>query len=111
MSPRPDLLGEFELVVLLALMRLGPEGYGMQVRREIEERAGRDAAIGAVYATLDRLEEKGMVRSKVGAPTPQRGGRARRIFAVTARGTRAVRETRAAFARMADGLFPEGEPA
>lgn len=102
-----EYLGEFEHVVLLALMRLGREGYGMQVRREIEQRTGREVSIGAVYATLDRLEEKGMVRSEVGKPTGERGGRARRIFTVSAPGVRAVRQTQSGLSRMSEGLFPE----
>jgi PadR family transcriptional regulator, regulatory protein PadR len=78
--PRGDLLGSLECVVLLALVRLGPEAYGMTVRREIEKRTGRDISIGAVYATLERLETKGFVSSFTGEPTAERGGRAKRLF-------------------------------
>lgn len=98
-------LGAFEHVVLLALMHLDRNGYGMLVRSEIQRRTGRDVSIGAVYATLDRLEEKGLVRSEIGAPSPQRGGRARRSFTITAKGARAVRDARSALARMSEGLF------
>lgn len=107
---RGTVLGEFEQLVLLALLRLGADGYGMQVRREIEERTGRDVSAGAVYATLDRLEEKGLVRSEVGDPTPERGGRARRTFEVTGNGARALDEARRIFARMAEGLFDDPDP-
>ncbi len=99
-------LGAFEHVVLLALMHLDRDGYGMLVRSEIRRRTGRDVSIGAVYATLDRLEDKGMVRSETGSPSPHRGGRARRTFTITAGGARAVREARAELARMSEGLFP-----
>lgn len=104
-------LGEFEHVVLLAVLRLGEDAYGMEVRREIEERTGRDVSTGAVYATLDRLEEKGLVASGLSDPTPERGGRARRIFRVTAAGSRALREARRILARMSYGLFAAPEQA
>ena len=71
-----DHLGEFELLVLSALLRLGDDAYGVAIRAEIEERAGRNASIGAVYATLERLEKKGLIRSRMGEATPERGGRA-----------------------------------
>ena len=93
MPDRP-FLGEFEQVVLLAVARLEGDGYGMTVRREIERRTGRDVSIGAVYATLDRLERKGFVTSRTGDPTPERGGRARRHFELTRSGVRALRDTR-----------------
>lgn len=106
-----DFLGEFEQVVLLAVARLGEEGYGVTVRREIEERTGREVSVGAVYATLDRLESKGLLRSWEGEPTPVRGGRARRHFAVEPVGVRALRETRSMMASLWDGVElpdPEG---
>lgn len=102
MTPAP--LGEFETLVLLALLRLGADGYGMAVRRELAERAGREAAIGAVYATLERLEAKGLVTSRDGAATAARGGRARRFFDITPAGRAAVAETRQVLDRMFDGL-------
>lgn len=86
-------------------MRLEEDAYGMTVRREIEQRAGRDVSIGAVCATLDRLEEKGLVRSKVGEPTQARGGRAKRCFAVTPAGVSAVEQTQFALKRMTAGLM------
>ena len=99
-----EFLGEFEQIVLLAVMRLEDAAYGMTVRREIEDRTGRDVSIGAVYATLDRLEQKGLVRSKVGAPTQERGGRAKRCFLVTPAGVSAVEQTQLALKRMTSGL-------
>ncbi|HEX7282067.1 MAG TPA: helix-turn-helix transcriptional regulator [Vicinamibacterales bacterium] len=99
-----EFLGEFEQLVLLAVMRLEDDAYGMTVRREIEDRTGRDVTIGAVYATLDRLEQKALVRSKVGAPTHERGGRAKRCFVVTPSGVSAVEQTQLALKRMTSGL-------
>jgi DNA-binding PadR family transcriptional regulator len=97
-------LGEFEQVVLLALVRLGPDAYGATIRREIETRTGRDLAISAVYVTLDRLETKGLVRSRVGEPTPQRGGRRRKHFVLLPAGRRAITQACRAFGVMAEGL-------
>jgi len=90
---RGELLGSLEYIVLLALMRLDGCGHGMLVRREIEQRTGRDISIGAVYATLERLEEKKYVSSFTGEPTPQRGGRAKRVFKVEAAGKLALKTT------------------
>jgi PadR family transcriptional regulator, regulatory protein PadR len=85
-----ELLGSLEHIILLALVRLDGCAHGMIVRREIEERTGRNISIGAVYATLDRLEAKGYVSSSTGDPTPERGGRAKRMFRVQAAGNRAL---------------------
>jgi DNA-binding PadR family transcriptional regulator len=101
-----DSLGEFEQIILLALMRLGPEAYGMTVRREIEERTRRQVSIGAVYATLERLESKGYVSSTAGEPTPERGGRAKRFFRIESSGERALRESQEMIRRMMEGLKP-----
>jgi DNA-binding PadR family transcriptional regulator len=102
---KPDLvLGEFEQLVVLALVRLGPEAYGATIRREIEARTGRDLAISAVYVTLDRLEVKGLVRSRVGDPTPQRGGRRRKHFILLPAGRRAIAQACRAFGQMVEGL-------
>src|SRR5688572_24053530 len=106
-----EFLGEFEQLVLLALVRLGEGAYGMTVRREIDERTGRDASIGAVYATLDRLEAKGLVRSSIGEPTPERGGRAKRCFTISAEGLRALRRSQQALGRMLEGLPRRWKPA
>jgi len=102
--PRGDLLGSLELVVLLALVRLKDNAYGMTVRREIEERTGRSLSIGAIYATLDRLEGKGYVSSAVGEPTPERGGRAKRLFRIEADGQVALRASQETIRRMTLGL-------
>ncbi|HEY6329523.1 MAG TPA: helix-turn-helix transcriptional regulator [Blastocatellia bacterium] len=99
-----DHLGGFEHVVILALMRLGEGAYGVPVRQEIEARTGREVSIGAVYATLDRLEAKGYVKSRIGEPTPERGGRSKRFFRVTAQGRRAVNQTHHALSRLMEGL-------
>jgi DNA-binding PadR family transcriptional regulator len=99
-----DHLGEFEHIVVLALLRLQDRAYGVTVRQEILVRTGRDVSIGAVYATLDRLESKGYVRSRLGDPTPERGGRSKRFFRVTAKGVAAVNHTHRALRRMSEGL-------
>jgi DNA-binding PadR family transcriptional regulator len=96
--------GEFEQLVLLALLRLGDDAYGASVRREIEDRAGRSISIGAVYTTLHRLEQKGMVRSRIGEPTPERGGRRRRHFELRPLGARVVKQTHDAYVGMTTGL-------
>jgi|ERR1700728_2100687 PadR family transcriptional regulator, regulatory protein PadR len=99
-----DYLGEFEHIIVLALLRLGDRAYGVTVRREIEFRIKREVSIGAVYATLDRLETKGYVKSHRGDPTPQRGGRSKRFFRVTAKGVSAVNRTQRALQTMTEGL-------
>lgn len=104
MSRREDLLGSLEQIVLLAVMRLGPGAYGMTVRREIEARTGRDVSIGAVYATLERLEAKGYVSSFLGEPTAERGGRAKRYFKIEGDGERALRRSHEAVRKMTAGL-------
>ena len=101
---RGEYLGEFEHVVLLALLRLGEHAYGVTVREEIEQRTGRELSIGAVYATLDRMETKGLVPSRVGEPTASRGGRAKRHFQITRRGVAAVNRTHEALRNMSHGL-------
>jgi PadR family transcriptional regulator, regulatory protein PadR len=103
MGDRPHL-GEFELVVMLALLRLGEGAYGVPISREIERQCGREAALGSVYATLERLQNKGLVSSSLGQPTAERGGRAKRYFRVTTKGLRVARETRRALTRMWKGL-------
>ena len=97
-------LGEFEQVVLLAIVRLGDEAYGTRIRREIEARAGRSVSIGAAYATLDRLVDKRYLRAREVAGGSERGGAARRYFSVTPAGVAALEEARAMQARMWDGI-------
>jgi DNA-binding PadR family transcriptional regulator len=87
-------LGEFELMLLLAVMHLGDEAYGVPICRELESYRGRGVSVGSVYAALERLEAKGLIRSSLGDPTPERGGKAKRYFGVTKEGLRQVRETR-----------------
>lgn len=99
-----DYLGEFEHLVLLALIRLSDQAYGVTVRQEIQTRTGREVSIGAVYATLERLQKKGYVKSFLGEPTAERGGRAKRFFRVTAKGIAAVNRTQQALGRMTEGL-------
>jgi PadR family transcriptional regulator len=102
--PKGDFLAEFELYLMLALSRLGDEAYGVTLRREIEERAGRPVSIGAVYATLARLEEKGLVRHRISEPLPVQGGRSRKYFRLTGEGERVLRHSAAMLARMLRGL-------
>lgn len=97
-------LGDFEQMVMIALLRLGDDAYGMRVRQEIEQRTGRETSIGAVYATLDRLQEKGFVKSSLGKPASERGGRAKRTFVLTAKGSQALESSHDALRRMMDGL-------
>jgi DNA-binding PadR family transcriptional regulator len=102
-----DFLGEFEQLVMLAVLRLQHNAYGMEVRREIESRAGRDASIGAVYATLDRLESKGLVHSRELIPKNEKG-RLRRLYRITADGSRALERTQTALASMWQGVKVRG---
>ena len=108
--PPRAALGEFEKLVLLAVLRLGPRAYGATVIEELERRTGRAAAPGAVYVALRRLEGKGMVSSRVGDPTPERGGRAKRFLRVEAAGLAALREARAEWEAMSAGLEGLLEP-
>jgi|SRR5271168_1985289 PadR family transcriptional regulator PadR len=97
-------IGPFELMTMLALMRLGDNAYGVPIFREIEQQCGREIALGSVYAALERLEEKGFVASEVGESTPERGGRAKRYFRITSKGLREVRETQRALKKLWHGL-------
>jgi PadR family transcriptional regulator len=99
-----EYLGEFEHIVLLAVLRLGDQAYGVTIRREIEARTRREVSIGAIYATLDRLEAKNLVQSRLGDPTPERGGRSKRFFLVTAQGVSAVKHTHRALCSLTEGL-------
>jgi DNA-binding PadR family transcriptional regulator len=103
-----DELNEVEQLILLAIVRLADEAYGVPVRSAIEERAGRSVSLAAVYAALERMEARGHVASWLSDPLPERGGRARKHFRLTAAGARALRESREEMARMWDGL--EGHP-
>ncbi len=99
-----DYLTDFELMILLAVLRLGDEAYGVPIAREIETTGGRSVVLGAVYAALDRLEVNGLVASAVGDPTPARGGRAKKFFRVTPAGLRAVRQTQQALTSLWTGI-------
>lgn len=103
------ILGDFEQLVLLALVRLGPDAYGATIRREIELRTGRDLAMSAVYVTVDRLEAKGLVRTRVGEPTSERGGRRRKHVTLQSAGRRAVAGAYRRFKAMVDGLEQQFE--
>jgi DNA-binding PadR family transcriptional regulator len=103
---KTDPLGEFEALVLMAVLRLGDDAYGMRIHHELETTARRKCSFGALYTTLDRLEKKRYVSSHVGEPTPERGGRAKKFFTIEAAGTRAVKASYAATRRMASGIEP-----
>ena len=98
------VLGDFEQLVLLGVLRLGDDAYGAAIRQEIHKRSGRDVSINAVYTTLERLERKGYVRSRIGEPTAERGGRRRRHFELRPAGAHALRAAYEAFTGMAAGL-------
>jgi len=102
--PKGTYLGDFEQLVLLALMRLGDGAYGMTVRRELEETADRRVSLGAIYATLDRLESKGLVSSRLGETGSERRGRAKRFFAVEPEGAQALQAALASLDRMRKGV-------
>ena len=95
-----DYLGSFEVIVMLALIRLGDRAYGVPISLEISQRTGREVALGSVYAALERLEQKGLVSSELGEPTTERGGRAKKYFHVTGKGLREVRETKRVFSQL-----------
>jgi len=99
-----ELLTDFELMILLAILRAGDEAYGVVIAREIETTAGRTVLLGAVYAALERLERNGLAASSVGEPTALRGGRAKRFFRVTPRGLRAVKDTQRALVALWSGV-------
>lgn len=104
MSKRRENVGHFELMVLLALMQLKDEAYGLPILAEIQKRIGREVALGSVYAALSRLEGKGFVTSRMGEPTAARGGKAKRFFTVTSDGVREVRGIRRALVSLWHGL-------
>ena len=99
-----DVLGAFEQAVLLAIVRLRDEAYGRAILKEVQERLGRNVAAGAVHATLERIENKGLVASRLGSGTPIRAGRPRRYYRLQPRGARALNEARAAAETLWRGL-------
>jgi len=98
------LLGGFESLLLLAILRLGERAYGVTIRQELLDQADKDVAIGAIYTGLDRLEQKGFVESWLGEPTAERGGRAKRFYRVTATGLSAFNDTQRAIQGLLEGL-------
>lgn len=93
-------LGELELMLLLAVIHLGEEAYGVPIARELEQHRGRIVSVGSIYAALERLEAKGLITSSLGDPTPERGGKAKRYFRITKEGLRQVHETRRVLTRL-----------
>ena len=102
-------LGEFEQLVLLAILRLGPNAYGVGIRKEILSCTSRDISPGALYTTLDRLSKKGLLSSEEGDPTPLRGGRAKRFYKVTPVGRNQLIEAQRSFQQLLAGLGLLGE--
>jgi len=101
-------LGEFEHLLLVAVMRLGEDAYGVSMKQEIEERTGRPVTLGAIYPTMDRLEARGFVTSEMGESTSTRGGRSKRMFRITPAGIEAAQQAYGVFQAMWDGLEPAG---
>ena len=98
------LLTDFELMLLLAVLRVGEDAYGVPIARELEETGGRSATLAAVYLALERMRQRGLVSSRKGEPTPQRGGRAKKLFRITPAGLRAVRRSQRAFVSLWKGI-------
>lgn len=103
------MLGEFEYLILSAAARLGDDAYGAAIRQEIEAATGRRCSIGALYTTLDRLEKKGLVKTGMGDPTPERGGRAKRMVRVNTKGIQAATAFYSAITRMSRGVSWEAQ--
>ncbi len=100
----PESLGNFELLVLLAILRVGDDAYGVPISLEIEQTTGRNVAAASVYAALERLQNRGLIASKLGEPTAERGGRAKRYYRVTAKGVREVRDAQRTLLKMWSGI-------
>jgi DNA-binding PadR family transcriptional regulator len=112
MSGRQNYLGEFEQIVLLAIVHLKDDAYGASIRRQIEERGGRPVTIGAAYATLERLVEKGYLHARDAAGGPERAGQPKRYFSITRAGISALEHARALQLRMWSGIhLPKGRKA
>jgi len=103
-------LGTLELSVLLAVVRLAEDAYGLAVRHDLAERTGRELSVGAVYTTLQRLEDKGLLRSRTSAPLPVRGGRSRRHYTLTGAGARAIRDAERQAESIWSGVTTRGRP-
>jgi PadR family transcriptional regulator PadR len=107
MPPADHRLGTFEQLLLLALVRLGQDTYGVPIRAEIESRTGRVVSPGAIYTALDRLERRGLVRSALGEPNAERGGKRKRLYRLTTTGAAAIAHVHGQIADMARGLKPK----
>lgn len=105
----PLYLGEFEILILLAVVRLADDAYGVTIRDEIERETRREVTLGAIYKTLGRLDLKGYVATRLGAPTPERGGRRKKLYRLTAQGGRALRQSLGDLRRLTRGLGSELE--
>ncbi|NHK26769.1 PadR family transcriptional regulator [Parvularcula flava] len=107
-----NYLGEFEIIVLAALVRLGDDAYGVSINDEIESRTGRTSSVGALYTTLSRLSAKGYVRSRLGEATPQRGGRAKKYFEITSEGLASLEQSARVLHGMLGGIagWPQKAP-
>ena len=103
-SGPPLYLGEFELLVLLAILKLDADAYGVTIRDALEAETSREVALGAIYKTLGRLEDKGYVSSRLGDPTPQRGGRRKKLYRLESLGSRALKQSMADLRRLTRGL-------
>ena len=101
---RRNYLGQFEFMTLVAMMRLEDDAYGVAIGREIESASGREVALASLYQTLSRLEANGLVESRRGEPTPERGGRAKTYFKITAKGSSEVRDTRRTLMKLWNGV-------
>jgi PadR family transcriptional regulator, regulatory protein PadR len=108
MADKQSYLGEFEEIVLLTIARLGETAYGVKIRQTVEEVAGRPTSIGAIYTTLERLEQKGFISSRQGEPTPERGGRAKRYFKIEGAGAQVLTEAERVRALLRSKLQPTG---
>jgi PadR family transcriptional regulator PadR len=104
MANKESYLGEFEHIILLTIMRLKGEAYGVNVRQQIKELIDRDVSIGALYATIDRLEKKSYIIARSGDPTPERGGRAKRYFTLTSNGIKVLKQTKNSLDMLWSGL-------
>jgi PadR family transcriptional regulator PadR len=104
------MLGEFEYLLISASVRLGDDAYGAAIRQEIERATGRRCSVGALYTTLDRLEQKGLVDTWMGNASPERGGRSKRMVRVTAKGTREATTFYRAVSRASQGLSWQANP-
>lgn len=102
-----DSLGEFEQLVMFAVLRLDDAAYGASIRQELQERAARDVSPGAIFTTLERLEGRGLVASRYGEPTAERGGRRKRFYRLRPDGRRALAKSFEITRRMAEGLEPK----